>query len=93
MDLLPEIAQPPRVPTKVSAPIAAIAGDLERYVRTRTPAGYPATLKPRLCGPPTADAPEGAYNTSAINALALHVGMTAIAAAAVGVGGWGWGLV
>ena len=83
VDLLPEIAQAPRVPTKVSAPIAAIAADVERYVRTRTPAGYPGTLKARLCSPGTPEAPDGACNTTAINALVLHVGMTAIAAAAV----------
>ena len=84
VDLLPEISQPPRVLGKTSGAIQPLIPDLDRYVKSRTPPTFPATLKARLLLPPEAAASgDSQYNSSAINSLVIHVGMSAISSAQV----------
>jgi CCR4-NOT transcription complex subunit 1 len=86
VDLLPEIAASPRCAPGSDAALRGVHGalcaELDSYLVTRTPAGFPSDLRAALLLP----APEAAlagtrYNVPLLNALVLHCGAAAIAAA------------
>jgi len=94
VDLLPEIAQAPSLHPAAYLPALQAAGlqpNLDHYLRTRAPVTFLLDLRSRLMLPSPADGATGEevgddgvagagtrYNVSAINALVLHVGVTAI---------------
>ena len=75
VDLLPEIAQPPKILATVSAPLAAagILADVDAFLSTRQPFSLPVDLRGSLV------APDGSPRVALINALVLHVGVAGIA--------------
>jgi CCR4-NOT transcription complex subunit 1 len=92
VDLLPEIAQPPRIPAGYTAALLSLKGEVDAYLKTRQPASFLAELPAKLRLPPSTGATGGiggghpggdgglpAYNTPAMNALVIYVGAQAIA--------------
>ena len=83
VDLLPEISQSPRIVADDenafrSSPLRA---ELDAYLKTRSPRGFPSDLRQRLMLEPQAAAAGGhAYDVPLMNALVLHVGVQAIQA-------------
>jgi len=75
VDMLPEIAQPPRMvaPSAQHVP-ASLLADLDSFLTTRQPFTFVLELRTRLTQP------DGAPRVAIINALVLHVGLAAIAA-------------
>eukprot|EP00667_Euglena_gracilis_P006603 EG_transcript_6662 len=87
VDLLPEVAQPPRILSKVVEQLRPSPTfvppvplpEVDAYLQTRSPPTWPASLAQRLVLPPAQAATAGTrYDVPAINALVLYVGATAI---------------
>jgi len=72
--MLPEIAQPPRILSPVTAPLAAagILADLDSFLATRQPYNLPSELRPRLLHP------DGTPKPKLLSALVLHLGSVGI---------------
>ena len=84
VDLLPEISQSPRIVADDenafrSSPLRA---ELDAYLKTRSPRGFPSDLRQRLMLEPQAAAAAAGtrYDVPLMNALVLHVGVQAIQA-------------
>ena len=84
VDLLPEIAAPPRLPADADAALRAkpLRAEIDAFLQNRPAAALPVELRSRLMLPAAEAVASGTrYNVPLLNALVLHVGCTAIAAA------------
>mmetsp|Transcript_11818 Transcript_11818/g.28865 ORF Transcript_11818/g.28865 Transcript_11818/m.28865 type:complete len:543 (+) Transcript_11818:3-1631(+) len=82
VDLLPEITQPPRLLSSVSAALdsAGLRPDVDSYLKNRAPYTMLLELRQRLLLPEAeASAAGSRYNVPLLNSLVLHVGTQAIA--------------
>ncbi|GAB2232299.1 hypothetical protein Droror1_Dr00011331, partial [Drosera rotundifolia] len=82
IDLLQEMAQPPRILSEVDAALKAkhMKADVDEYLKTRQQgSSFPNDLKQRLLLLPNEASKAGTrYNVPLINSLMLYVGMQAI---------------
>ncbi|KAL3860717.1 hypothetical protein ACJMK2_010802 [Sinanodonta woodiana] len=76
VDMLPDIARPPRIVTSFANMIqpAPFKKDLDSYLKTRSPVSFLSDLRSNL----QSNEPGSRYNIPLINALVLYVGTQAI---------------
>jgi CCR4-NOT transcription complex subunit 1 len=74
IDLLPEISQSPALLSNVLGPLGSLRGDLESYIKSRTPSTFIIDLLPLLY-----DEEGVEVDVPKVNSLVLYVGIQAIA--------------
>ena len=74
IDLLPEISKSPQILSNVVGPITALREDLDKYLSTRQPPSFLATLPARLLREGSKD-----VDSARMNSLVLYLGMQSIA--------------
>jgi CCR4-NOT transcription complex subunit 1 len=73
IDLLPEISDSPIILSNVVGPISSLRDDLDKYLSTRQPAEFLATLPARLYREGSKD-----IDSARMNSLVLYLGMQSI---------------
>ena len=79
MDALVEVTQAPRVLGSPAMALTAVLPEVDSFLKTRTPSGIAAALKPKLLhASDVAVLADSPYNTQTMNALVLYIGTFAV---------------